>query len=60
VPRGVIGVYSAREERPPKPKPAPRTRLVRCSRGHVVGQVFITATESWAGACQVCGETPKD
>src|SRR4051794_21899768 len=59
MPNGAIGVYSTREQPKEKPKPV-RTRLARCSKGHVLGQVFIAATEEWAGDCLVCGECPKD
>lgn len=55
----LIGVYSTRERPKEKPKQV-RTRLARCSKGHVVGQVLIAATEEWIGVCEVCGECPKD
>ena len=55
----VIGVYSTREKPKEKPKTV-KTRLTRCSKGHVVGQVFIEAIEQWRGNCEACGETPRD
>jgi hypothetical protein len=60
MPQGAIG-QGGTLERPKKKEPKIRSRLVPCSKGHgVIGQVFIAVTEEWFGACEVCGESPKD
>jgi hypothetical protein len=59
MPTGPVGVYSTLERPKAKRKETP-SRLVPCSEGHGdIGQVFGAVGE-WFGACEVCGECPKD
>jgi hypothetical protein len=58
MPQGILGVHGALA-RQVRPQPVVRSRIVECSNGHVVGQIWLKAFTRWHGDCPQCGEEPK-